>query len=52
MTDKAKNEVLDLYFNKEYSYSKLQEHFNDKYSYAELKGVILKHSKEKENGRK
>lgn len=52
MTEKTKKEVLDLYFNKMYSYSKLQEHFNDKYGYAELKTVISKYLKEKNNGRK
>jgi hypothetical protein len=48
MVDKVKKEVIDLYFNKMYSYSRLQEHFKDKYSYAELKGVISKYLKEKQ----
>ena len=49
MTDKVKNEVLDLYFNHMYSYSRLQEHFKNKYGYAELKLVISKYLKEKTN---
>lgn len=47
MVDRIKKEVIHLYFDKMYSYSRLQEHFKDKYSYAELKGVISKYLKEK-----
>lgn len=47
-----KQEIIYLYFNKMYSYSRLQEHFKDKYTYAELKGVITKYLKEKTENEK
>lgn len=35
-------EILDLYFDKMYSYSEIMKHFKGKYSYAEIKKVINK----------
>ena len=40
MTDIKK--ILDLYFDKMYSYSELINHFQGKYSYSEIKKVISK----------
>lgn len=40
MTKEQKQEVLDLYFNKLYSYSRIIEHFEGKLTYPEIKKVI------------
>lgn len=42
MTELIEKEILDLYFDKMYSYDELIKHFNGKYSYAEIKKVINK----------
>lgn len=41
MTEEVKQEILDLYFNKFYSFSRIEEHFKDKYTYAQIKSVIM-----------
>jgi hypothetical protein len=43
--EEHKNEIINLYFNKRYSYSRLIEHFENKYTYAEIKSVIMKYLK-------
>lgn len=41
--EKDKQTILDLYFNKFYSYSQILEYFKGKYCYAEVKTFIKKH---------
>lgn len=43
--EEHKNEIINLYFNKMYSYSRLIEYFKNKYTYAEIKSVIMKYLK-------
>ena len=40
ITDKVKNEILDLYFEKMKPFSYILDYYNGKLTYAQLKGVI------------
>ena len=40
MTEKEKEQVLHLYFNRLFSYEEIQKHFKNKFSYSEIKSVI------------
>ena len=40
MTEKEKEQVLHLYFNRLFSYEEIQKYFKDKFSYSEIKSVI------------
>lgn len=40
MTEKEKEQILHLYFNRLFSYEEIQKSFNDKFSYSEIKYVI------------
>jgi hypothetical protein len=40
MTEKDKQKIIDLYFEKRYNYEELEKHFNNKYTYREIKAVI------------
>lgn len=44
----TEKEIIKLYFEEMYNYSKLLAHFKNKYTYAELKKVISKHIKKYE----
>lgn len=48
MTDEAKEKIIELYFRKQYSYSKLIKYFENKYSYAQIKGVLANFMKKYE----
>lgn len=40
MTDQVEKKILDLYFNKMYSYSEIMVYFKNQYSYPQIKKVI------------
>lgn len=40
MEEKIKKEILNLYFNKMYSYEKIIAYYNNKFTYAKIKKVI------------
>lgn len=40
MTEKEKDQILHLYFNRLFDYEEIQKHFKDKFSYSEIKSVI------------
>ena len=40
VSQEEKEIVWDLYFDKLYTYRKLEEYFGDKYTYAQLKAII------------
>ncbi len=42
MIAEHEQKILDLYFDKMYSYSDIMKHFKGKYTYAEIKKVINK----------
>lgn len=42
MVAEHEQKILDLYFDKMYSYSEIMKHFKGKYTYAEVKKVINK----------
>lgn len=48
MNEKIEKEIIDLYYYKGYSYSKLMAHFEQKYTYAELKKILKKFLREYE----
>ena len=47
---KDKNKILQLYFDKFYSYEDLEKYFKGKYNYHELKSFIKLHIWGKEYG--
>jgi hypothetical protein len=42
MTIEVENKILDLYFDKMFSYSEIMIYFKNKYSYPQIKSVINK----------
>lgn len=40
MNEIDKQKILNLYFNKMYSYNDIINHFNNKYKYSEIRQVI------------
>ncbi len=42
MTQEVEKEILDLYFERLYTYDQMIEHFKGKYTYTEIKRVINK----------
>ena len=49
ISESVEKEVIKLYFEEMYNYSKLISYFKNKYTYAELKKVIMNHIKKYED---
>ena len=42
ITEEIEKKILDLYFDKMYSYSEIMAYFKNKYTYPQIKKVINK----------
>lgn len=45
MTEKDKQKIIALYFERMYNYEELEKYFNNKYTYREIKAVITEYYK-------